>query len=55
MPKFSKRHYEVIASLVKTWQRDNTSVDNIQADLAEVFMQDNPRFDIVRFNKACEP
>lgn len=47
---FSKRHYEVIASMV----RETNSVDTgLVGEMIKCFQLDNPRFDTNRFIKAC--
>jgi len=58
---FAKRHYEAIAqvmrkaepSIVNDANRDHVQWMEMVRDLAELFERDNPRFDIIRFVKAC--
>lgn len=63
MAMFSKRHYEVIAGVIRVerdYRRERDilkggAVLAVQKELARIFTADNPRFDADRFNKACEP
>ena len=53
----SKKHYEAVASAVNNimWQTgtDPATMAYVIASLAEVFANDNPRFDRHRFMTAC--
>jgi hypothetical protein len=57
-PMFAKRHYEVIAAVLRAaycgLEREDTVVDEIVDDIARMFHDDNPRFSTERFRKACE-
>jgi hypothetical protein len=63
MSMFAKRHYEAIAAVMKNAHPGAMGVENRAVmqwsetckDLAEMFERDNPRFDIIRFMKACKP
>lgn len=56
---FSKRHYEAIAEVVRnayslTWDGSDTDgVALMEEGLADLFANDNPRFDIDKFTAAC--
>lgn len=61
MSKFSRAHYEVIANAI-AWVSESVSIGNItEAEafdaLVEVlrneFIKDNPKFNDVKFVKAC--
>jgi hypothetical protein len=59
---FSKRHYEAIACAMQNAHPAEPCVeamwtqwDMTRQHLAEAFRRDNPRFDTVRFTRACEP
>lgn len=54
MPMFQRRHYEALASVVRTFKVRQPTNDHIAADilvdlLADLFTSDNPNFDIDRF------
>lgn len=49
--KFSKKHFEAIAKLMKTTTAQSKD-ETIQA-LVKLFKEDNPRFSAQRFLKAC--
>ena len=51
--KFSKRHYEAVAKVIDNMINGNSSPDNIIDDFAEMFAEDNERFDRARFEKAA--
>lgn len=67
MPKYARRHYEVIAVLLKVNLRDAIQSDidrqsenneedranQIIQDFAQMFKVDNPSFDCNRFYEAC--
>ena len=50
IPMFSKRHYEAIAEVLMGCDR----YEDIESGLADLFEDDNPRFDRDRFLEACE-
>jgi len=50
MAKFSKRHYIAIAQVIRNSESDKYTVAK---NLAEMFQEDNERFDFKRFAKAC--
>ena len=68
---FTRRHYEEVARIIRTnrdrsivikdrldaeYHRGiDTAVGNMQMALRQMFAADNPRFDAVRFDMACEP
>ena len=62
MSKFSKKHYEVIADAIAIVQEgisigtmsNDCAIDEIIGVLQWRFKQDNPKFDEVKFAKACE-
>jgi vacuolar-type H+-ATPase catalytic subunit A/Vma1 len=54
----SKQHYVAIAEVLNNVGADaddevQDAIDNIAEDLADYFLQDNPRFDRERFLKAA--
>jgi hypothetical protein len=57
-PMFAKRHYEVIAAVLRAaycgLEREDMVVDRIVDDVAGMFKDDNPCFSTERFRKACE-
>lgn len=55
MPMFSKRHYERIAYILRRRVRysESEAVNQIALDLAEMFEEDNPKFNRWRFEYAC--
>lgn len=60
MYNFHSRHYQVIAEQIKSSKKVRKSdtaavlaIMDIQTRLADVFTQDNPRFDREKFNEAC--
>lgn len=53
MNKFSKRHYEIIARQIKEAIEDNISIISFMSRLADVFEQDNERFNRAKFIIAC--
>lgn len=63
MPKFQKRHYEVVARALREvrstpYGTDISSkavLDLTEDALMEVFKSDNPNFDRTRFKEACLP
>jgi hypothetical protein len=48
---FTKKHFEAIAKLIK--ESNAETKYGVAQDLAELFSEDNPRFDGARFFKAC--
>ena len=68
MPKFSKRHYEAIAEVVKDFQgkivprpvlgnmqnEEKTHVLELIDSLVTMFESDNSEFKAERFREACE-
>lgn len=61
MSKFSKAHYEVIANAI-AWVSESVSIggiteaeafDTLVGVLRDEFIKDNPKFDEVKFAKAC--
>ena len=57
MPKFNKRHYEALATLVQEYnERCGAHAAPMLVDmLAAMFKADNSRFDYQRFEHACQP
>jgi hypothetical protein len=58
MPKFQRRHYEVIAEIFAEDDRQSPLFDSeerlrLAMKFAQVFTRDNPRFDRARFLFAC--
>lgn len=58
--KFQKRHYSALATIVRiARKRPNDSVAecllDIEADLADLFARDNPKFKRSQFLRACQP
>ena len=61
MSEFSKKHYEVIADAIAIVQEgiaigtmsNDCAIDEIIGVLQWRFKQDNPKFDLERFRKAC--
>lgn len=53
--KFQQRHFEAIASMMQSIDRelDRHAQATIIAALVDLFVQDNPRFDVGRFERAC--
>ena len=52
----SRKHYIVIAKAIKNNTESNNSIkkDDLITDLAIYFKSDNPCFDWLRFEDACE-
>jgi hypothetical protein len=50
--KWAKRDYEQVAKII-TRCPDPDSVRAMAADFAQMFAEDNPRFDSARFATAC--
>ncbi len=48
---FSKQHFQAIAQLLK--ESNATSKYEIAQDLAKLFSEDNDRFNVKKFFKAC--
>jgi hypothetical protein len=48
---FTKRHFQAIADTIKN--SDTESKAQLAQDLAELFQEDNPRFDSAKFFRAC--
>ncbi len=46
---FARRHYQIIADVISK----SDSVDELIERLVEVFETDNPRFEQLKFRKAC--
>ena len=60
---FAKRHYEAIAAVLRNayptssasfYTSELRQWDEICRDFAEMLEKDNPKFDIIRFMKACK-
>ena len=59
-PKFQKRHYVTLASVVrdakrKALHRELNTLHWLERDLANVFAADNPKFRRDTFERACTP
>ena len=58
-PKFEKRHYKVMANIIKgqlrllDTTREREAIHTFKAVLADYFAADNPRFDRDKFIAAC--
>jgi hypothetical protein len=52
-PKYTRRHYEATAGLIRNL--DPLARDPVIAQYIALFSRDNPRFDSVRFIAACVP
>jgi len=50
-PKFQHRHYKVIADIVSRFPDDIRTI--VMREFRDSFMKDNPRFDVGRFEAAC--
>ena len=48
---FTKRHFEVLAKLIK--ESDAKTKFELAHDLAKLFQEDNDRFNVSKFYKAC--
>jgi hypothetical protein len=67
LPKFAKRHHEVIAQVIQGLALSNNELSrdeldelievrrSIAGDFANMLGKDNPRFDRQRFIRACVP
>ena len=67
LPKFAKRHYERIATVIQGLVLSHRELSecelnefgglrrSIAAEFAEMLGKDNPRFDRDRFERACVP
>ena len=65
MPKFQRRHYETIASVIKAVRKNgdrykydvkygyHIGIDNVVAYLIKEFKKDNPSFNNLTFDRAC--
>lgn len=58
-PMFQHRHYVAIAQVVARLAQhtdESRKIDHAAfgRELAELFLRDNPRFDVGRFEAACE-
>lgn len=56
MKMLTKKHFIAIAEIIKSWTIEEVYVckDILVESLAMLFAQENPRFDIDKFYKACE-
>lgn len=58
-PKFQRRHYKQIAAVLRKvaadWGRDAPHWSVIKTEMGHMLSVDNPRFDVGRFEEACEP
>lgn len=63
---FTATHYNRVAEIIRERKQHNATDANyaegwhacassVQLHIARMFAQDNPRFDVERFNAACEP
>jgi predicted thioredoxin/glutaredoxin len=57
---FQQRHFEAIATMMQDLQPVDEPDAFLQwlqtrAALGRLFMRENPRFDVGRFERACEP
>lgn len=50
---FSTRHYEALAKFIKHLQMDVDNKMLLVSALSSMLSEDNPRFDIDKFKKAC--
>ena len=48
---FSKQHFEALAKLIKT--SDAKTKFELAQDMAKLFSEDNDRFSVSKFYKAC--
>lgn len=48
---FTKKHFEALAKLIK--ESDANSKYQIAQDMAKLFSEDNDRFNVSKFYKAC--
>ena len=53
MTKFGRRHYIVVARIVKNANIDVDAKKALASAFVETFANDNPRFDKTRFGVAC--
>lgn len=53
----TKRNFQDAAKIVVELRKkgQNIGADIVQASFAELFYNDNPRFDVARFKVACIP
>jgi hypothetical protein len=57
---FQKRHMEVLALALQRTQPDPNQPERlcqweiVQAEIRDMLLQSNPRFDVARFERACE-
>jgi hypothetical protein len=65
MPKYARRHYEDVAKIINRNLRlsplDNPKhnafrdgVNCVLMDFEDLFLEDNPNFDLGKFRKACK-
>lgn len=61
-PRFSLRHYEVIASVMRQVHQDfitepleQRTWERVVAEFIRQLAKDNPRFDQVKFTDVCDP
>lgn len=55
---FTASHYLEVAAIIRAAQERYMNapvIAEIQRDLGAMFLRQNPRFDLNRFNKDCEP
>jgi hypothetical protein len=48
---FTKRHFEALAELIKNTKAN--SKNELAQDMAKLFSEDNDRFNVSKFYKAC--
>ena len=65
MPKFQRRHYETIASVIKAVRKNGdrymndvsigyeVGIDNVIAYFIKELEKDNPSFNVTKFYRAC--
>ena len=58
--KFSKTHYEAIAEVLRvrkpkegSWQLSVAHFPTVVQEFEDMFVRDNPRFDVEKFRRAC--
>jgi hypothetical protein len=52
-PMFTRRHYDAIAVAIALLPYHPSIRDDVGARFAKLFAEDNPRFDMNRFARAC--
>lgn len=51
----SRKDYEKAAEIVRTYRAGGDDYTAITGAFVALFTNDNPRFDVDRFHKACQP